>query len=1315
MGQKRHNIAGSIGARVFSVLLLVALQVVASSGSRVNAAGLTPVPSVQQAINGQQSASSADTNDLLWFSSLSNKWTLLGAMNFAVSGTTGTSSQTCASSIDTVQDGVSWRGMAGYNGANGWTFTLPNTWKGQNILMAPYWRNSGTLFSGWGCRDISGQLGSNATYPARRTATNGSVYPFMWADTFGGLAQNGSFTWEHAFNNLDPATTYKFQYLTVLAGAFCSLEDITTTGTANGVSQSVKNLAVTNNAGKTKGSQLVTSTVSGVTEYIVVRKGSGTGCNHMGLSAIQVHASVTVPQVSSLSVPSGPRSGGTTTVINGNNLLDINSVTIGGSAAIVQSTTEDSVTILTPAGSVGAADIVIGNGIDVTTMKGGFSYTNQVAPSLQLSLDGNLPTTTYGMSRTISAQVSTSGSVTFKTGGVAITGCSNVAAVSFIATCSWLTNAANSNSQLTADFTPTDQVTYTTLTAAGLITHNVQKAAAVVVASSPSVEYGDAPPLITASIVGLVNSDNSAVVTGLNCVTTYTATSPVGSSPSTSCAGGSAANYALSYTDGSVSVSSTSQASLALVNSSFDYGTTLLLSASGGSGTGDFSYSLSSSGSAGCTRNNATISASTTGTCTISATRDASGNYASRSQNFTITVNPSEQDLLMIDDVQGSYGSPLALSTSGGSGTGAVSYVVTAAGTAGCSLAANGTDLLATSAGTCSVTATKAASATHRARTSTDALMTYDKIAQPTSLVLNDTTFTFGATLTLSVSGGNGGGALSYGISSGGSAGCSIAGSVISASSGGICSIIATRGASTNYISHTESFTISVNKASQSILTVTSTNGAFAEALSLTYSGGSGSGIVTYLVSSTGSAGCSIFAGTVTVSSPGTCTVVANKASDDSYLSKNSATTLVTFSKGTQSSLTLADDGMLYGDTLTLSAGGGNGDGAISYALLSAGTADCSFDSGDVTSTTVGTCTISVTKAATAYYFSKNQTFTITVGVAPQIGLSVTSTSGVAGTSTQLTFSGGSGNGAVTWSVTLVGTARCGVIGSTLLATTAGTCTVRLTKAVDDNYLAATVAQVITVTSPNVPSNNGQQSVPTVTAVHSTTTTSTTTTTVASSVNVSGGKVSPPRSVQAPPTTSTTIVGIEQTLQKKVGQVAVSEALMVQGDSSFAATVTRQDNSLVMVAGLFKAVIRGIDVNGNLMSLDPNGDIRIPVGGSVSVNMGQYQPNSQVFVWMFSKPRSLGEQQVDARGNVTNRIATPKNVEQGLHRLAFVGKSPSGRDITFMVGLIVADPSTLSTMSKVLIAIPITLAVFAGFLIPTSIHRRRQRRRRLIL
>ena len=81
----------------------------------------------------------------------------------------------------------------------------------------------------------------------------------------------------------------------------------------------------------------------------------------------------------------------------------------------------------------------------------------------------------------------------------------------------------------------------------------------------------------------------------------------------------------------------------------------------------------------------------------------------------------------------------------------------------------------------------------------------------------------------------------------------------------------------------------------QSALTLTSIKGTYDKTLTLTSSGGSGLGLVTYDVKSTGSAGCSISGATLTATRVGTCTVTvtATKAQDASYLVVSSPVTTV--------------------------------------------------------------------------------------------------------------------------------------------------------------------------------------------------------------------------------------------------------------------------------------------------------------------------------------------------------------------------------------------------------------------------------------
>src|SRR5580704_10359627 len=88
---------------------------------------------------------------------------------------------------------------------------------------------------------------------------------------------------------------------------------------------------------------------------------------------------------------------------------------------------------------------------------------------------------------------------------------------------------------------------------------------------------------------------------------------------------------------------------------------------------------------------------------------------------------------------------------------------------------------------------------------------------------------------------------------------------------------------------------VSPSKANQAALTITSTSGSFATPLTLTTSGGSGTGAVTYVVNAGGTAsGCAVSSGQLNSTSAGTCFVTATKAADANYNAISSAPTTVT-------------------------------------------------------------------------------------------------------------------------------------------------------------------------------------------------------------------------------------------------------------------------------------------------------------------------------------------------------------------------------------------------------------------------------------
>jgi hypothetical protein len=121
----------------------------------------------------------------------------------------------------------------------------------------------------------------------------------------------------------------------------------------------------------------------------------------------------------------------------------------------------------------------------------------------------------------------------------------------------------------------------------------------------------------------------------------------------------------------------------------------------------------------------ATFSALTitsTGSCTLTATDST--------HVLTTTVSSAvdsqgAQAALTVSSITGFLGSPLTLTTAGGSGTGAVTFTAVPGTALGCVV--TGTSLTVTSLGTCLVTATKAASLTNLAASSVATTVTFVK------------------------------------------------------------------------------------------------------------------------------------------------------------------------------------------------------------------------------------------------------------------------------------------------------------------------------------------------------------------------------------------------------------------------------------------------------------------------------------------------------------------------------------------------------------------------------------------------------------
>ena len=181
------------------------------------------------------------------------------------------------------------------------------------------------------------------------------------------------------------------------------------------------------------------------------------------------------------------------------------------------------------------------------------------------------------------------------------------------------------------------------------ITFEITKKVLTVTASSHNVRIGDAEPVITADYVGFHGSDTASVISGLSCSTTYTSSSAAGSYP-TSCSGGSAANYTLTYVNGTVTASSSTAQSITFANPGTQtYGPSFTL-ATPPSATSGLSVTITSNSPSVCTVSGNVVTIVGVGTCSLSAAQAGGtngGTTYSAATTVTITFTISQRPIVV--------------------------------------------------------------------------------------------------------------------------------------------------------------------------------------------------------------------------------------------------------------------------------------------------------------------------------------------------------------------------------------------------------------------------------------------------------------------------------------------------------------------------------------------------------------------------------------------------------------------------------------------------------------------------------------------
>jgi hypothetical protein len=134
------------------------------------------------------------------------------------------------------------------------------------------------------------------------------------------------------------------------------------------------------------------------------------------------------------------------------------------------------------------------------------------------------------------------------------------------------------------------------------------------------------------------------------------------------------------------------------------------------------------------------------------------------------------------------------------------------------------------------------------------------------------------------------------------------------------------------------------------------------------------SSTLTVVVSSQTTSICTVSDLKLTVVSAGTCEIIVQQSGNGEYLAVSDLIYSFNILALEQESISLTSTSTTFGTPLTLTASGGSGTGQFSFIAIDGLATGCSVQNGTLTSTSSGSCLVSVTRASDSSYLSKSTT-----------------------------------------------------------------------------------------------------------------------------------------------------------------------------------------------------------------------------------------------------------------------------------------------------------------------------------------------------
>ena len=705
-------------------------------------------------------------------------------------------------------------------------------------------------------------------------------------------------------------------------------------------------------------------------------------------------------------------------------------------------------------------------------------------------------------------------------------------------------------------------------------------------------------------------------------------------------------------------------------------------------------------------------------------------------KTYTLTVTRPKASQMPISITSAStvnYGDTITLTTTGGSGTGLVSFATT--GT--CTTAFSGGSYILTpgdAASSCSITATKATDDDYFAASTSSQTITISKTT-PTLSGFTNISKTYGdPSFTINDPNVSGSAPGTFTYTSSNTSVASISGSTVTVEGFGTSTITATfvPTSSTNYNSTTTSLVISVGKKGLRVTPSDKTKfyGASHPTITKSVIGLAGSddiSTISYTYEGTGSTSYS--ASTTNPENVGTYSITPaitalTSGSLNNYNITYDAATL-TISKVSQSGLTIvSSSSATYGVNLTLSTSGGSGSGSVTFTKVSG---DCTLNnSGSTFSITPGdagnTCVVNATKAAdTNYNLASTTDQTITIGKAVQT-LAFTSTpssSKVNDTYTPVVTSKHSSTAVstgITPSMTIdsASSSVCSIATGVITFDAAGSCVINADAISSTNYeVATTTSQTITVTVVVTNSNSNSDSnsranstpVPTPSAgvrpnaqrpvirnvVETPPNRPITPPSLTNLPPVNNPElrpIFPSRSESVLPNSSNPGLAITDNIgrlpKSEPGEKQISvggnflpivEFITPEGNTGF--TIPESTN----VAPI-EVVLKTTDIEGQNIPASDDGILRAVKGQTITVSGEGLTPGSTYSAWLFSEPTKLGEGKVGADSKFEKVFFVPQDLATGEHTLQINGINSDKKVVSLTTGVILTDVRVIQNVSE---------------------------------